>query len=476
MTIPHRTPREWRATNVTTINDLRQRLPQQLVLPDDPDWDAARAAWNLAVDQQPAAVAVPASTAEVVQVVDAARAAGLHIAAQATGHAAGALALRENTILLKTSRLNQVHIDTEARSARVGAGAVWLDVTAPASASGLAPLAGSSPNVGIAGYTLGGGLSWLSRRYGLAANSTTALEVVTADARARRIDAAHDPDLFWALRGGGGTFAVVTALELRLYPVPQLYAGWLVWAAEQAGTVLRAWLAWTATVPDEVSSTARLLQVPSAPHIPEPLRGRNLVVIDAAMLCDEDTGNDLLRELRRLRPELDTFTTAEPVHLSRLHMDPEDPIPVRLDHALLDHLDGGAIDALVSTVGPGTDSPLVVVELRHLGGALARPTLDAGALSTLEASFALHTGGVAAGPEAAAVVDTRSALLIKRLRAWDTGRRFLNFAETHPLDARSCYPAAAHQRLTEIKSHVDPNGLFLANPSIAASGPGSEGH
>jgi FAD/FMN-containing dehydrogenase len=229
---------------------LRSRLPDFFVLPGDPDWADARAAWNLAVSQRPAAVAYPATPDEVMVAVHAARTARWRIATQSTGHAAGAYDSLEGCVLLKTSRMNAVELDAATSSARVGGGAVWLDVTRPASRLGLAPLAGSSPNVGVTGYTLGGGLSWLARKYGLAANSVTAIEIVTADGQLRRVDHAEDAELFWALRGGGGNFGVVTALEFRLYPAAPLYAGWLVWPWERARQVLDAWREWLPGVPE----------------------------------------------------------------------------------------------------------------------------------------------------------------------------------------------------------------------------------
>jgi len=433
-----------------------------------PDWDAARAAWALAADQHPAAVAHPATPEEVAQVVNAARAAGLRVAAHTTGHGAGPLASPKLTdaILCKTSRLTGVEIDTTARHARVGAGTVWLDVTRPASQAGLAPLAGSSPDVGVAGYTLGGGLSWLGRRYGLAANSVTALELVTADGRHRRVDHHHDPELFWALRGGGGNFGVVTALEFTLYPVPELYAGWLVWPWEHARTVLSAWADWCAETPEAVTSTARLLQFPPAPEIPEPFRGRNMVAVEAAMLCDQAEGAKLLRGLRGLRPELDTFAMVPPVALSRLHADPEQPTLGLADQTLLAGLPEAGLDALLEVAGPDTGSTLTIVELRQLGGALARQAPGAGALATLDGSFVLCGLGIAPNPEATAVMQVGLTALFDRLRTWDTGRGYANFAESYPADTRTFFPPEVYQRLGQVKREVDPDGVFLANHPI----------
>ena len=197
-----------------------------VLTPADPGWDDARKAWNLAVDQRPAAIAVPTCESEVIAAVNFARHHGLRVAAQGTGHNAAPLGPLADTILVKTERMRRVSIDPVARIARVEAGVVWLEVVEAAARHGLAALAGSSPDVGVVGYTIGGGMSWLGRAYGLSANNVEAIEVVTADGRLVRADACTETDLFWALRGGG-SFGVVTAIELRLFPVTEVYAGLL---------------------------------------------------------------------------------------------------------------------------------------------------------------------------------------------------------------------------------------------------------
>ena len=445
----------------------------QLVKPGDERWDSARAAWNLAVDQQPAMVAQPANGDEVAAVVAFAREQGLRVAVQAEGHAAGALAgIGEDTLLLKTARMTGAEVDAERRRARVAAAAKWRDVSALASPQGLAGLSGSSAEVGVVGYSLGGGQGWLSRKYGLACNSVLAAELVTADGKLVRADRENEPDLFWALRGGGGNFGAVTALEFELFPVPELYAGMLAWPWERTADVLHAWREWVPGLPDEMGTWARILQVPPLPDIPEPVRGRQLVVVEAAYLGAENAAAELLRPLRELGPELDTCAAVPPVALGHLHMDPEDPVPFAGSGQMLDELPPAAIDAVVETAGPGSDSPLLSFELRLLGGALAESPPDAGALARLDQAFLTFGVGMVMNPDMGAAINGQLDLVAEALEQWDSGVKYANFVDV-PMDARMSYPPETFDRLQAVKRRYDPDDVFRANqpiPSAAAAG------
>jgi FAD/FMN-containing dehydrogenase len=455
-------------STTTTAHDfsaLRRKLTGAVTIPGDPAWDDARRAWNLHVDQRPVAVVEPETVADVVSVVDFARQHGLKVAAQGTGHNASALASLQDTILVRTHRMRVVDIDPVTCRARAQAGALWADVAVPASEYGLAALAGSSHDVGVVGYLLGGGLSWLARKYGLATNSVTAIQIVTADGRVRLVDGQHDPDLFWALRGGGGSFGVVTAIELRLYPIEEVYAGMLVFPWERAREVLGAWRAWTDTVPDEITTSARILQVPPLPDIPEPLRGRNLAIIDGAYTGDEADGAEVIAPLRALGPELDTFAMIGPAQLLQLHMDPPEPLPATGDGAMLDVVPVEAIDELVKVAGPGSGSPLLIVELRHLGGAVGREANHDAALAKLDGDYAFFALGIAPDEETAEAVAAHVDVVRGALTEWDAGRRYLNFSE-RPVDTRCAYSAKAYSRLRAVKTLVDPDDVMRANHPI----------
>jgi FAD/FMN-containing dehydrogenase len=437
-------------------------------LPGDPGYDSARVPWNVAVDQRPAAVVYPANADEVAAVVRAARTAGLRVAAQGTGHNAGPLGSLEDVVLVRTSAMTAVTVDPEARTARAEAGVLWDDVVQAVAAHGLMALHGSSPDVGVAGYSLGGGMGWYARRHGLQANSLTAVELVTPDGTLVRADADNEPDLFWALRGGGGNFGVVTALEFRLYPIETAYAGWLVWDGSQTREVLTRWSQWALTAPDDVTTSFRVINVPPIEEMPPPLRGRTIVVIDGAVLGDDAQAEEILAPLRELSPEMDNFTRQPAAALSRLHMDPEGPTPGVSSTLVLGELPAAAIDAFVATSGPGSGSTLIASELRQLGGALGRPHEGGGALSMVEGQFVYFGVAIAATPEMGQQGHADALRVAEALAPFGNGRQYLNFAEVQ-VDASDGYDAESYARLQRIRATVDPDGLMLANHRVAAA-------
>jgi hypothetical protein len=443
------------------LETLRTATTGDVFAPGDHGYDEARRAWNLAIDEWPAVVVVAESAADVAHAVRYARSRGMRIAPQGTGHGSEPLEPLEGAMLLRTVRMRSVRIDPAARTVRAEAGALWQDVTVPAGQHGLAALAGSSPNVGVTGYTLGGGMGWLARRYGLAANSVTAADIVTPDGRLRRADADHEPDLFWAIRGGGGSVGVVTALEMVLYPVRALYAGALFFPIQRAAEVLHAWRAWTGTVPDEITSLGRILRLPSVPEVPERLRGRTFALVEAAYLGDAGTGAELIQPLRQLGPELDTFAMIPAPALQQLHMDPDQPVPGQGDGAFLADFPAAAIDALVAAAGPDVGSPLASIEVRHLGGALARPAPGGGAQAKIDAQYGMFAGGFTPTPELAATVRGHAQAVKDALAAWHAGYDYYNFEET-PAAASAVLPAASYHRLQKIKASYDPDQAIIS--------------
>jgi FAD binding domain len=366
-----------------------------IVEPGDPGWDSARRPFDLAVDQQPAVVAIPSDDHGVVAAVHEARRRGLRVVPQCGGHGAARLGPLDDAMLLRTGGLAGVEIDARAHRARIKAGARWADLADPASFLGLAPAAGFDRQAGIVGTVLGDGMGWLARRHGLAADSVTAVEFVTAEGEQDRVSEISELPLD----------CVITALELQLHPAEDLYAGALFFPFERAAEVLQAWREWTATAPPEITSVGRLIQFADDHEVAELVRGRAYVLVEAALLGTEAEGAELLRPLRALRPELDTFTIVPPSALGHIHMAPERPLATLADDGLVGTLTAAAIDDLLAVAGPGSDSPLASVELRHAGGAL----------ETLQDGFFTHAAGTPIDTASAAAIEAQLALVAAAL-------------------------------------------------------------
>jgi FAD/FMN-containing dehydrogenase len=443
---------------------LTDRFTGRIVLPTDAEWATSRHAFNTALDLQPTIVAFPRSARDVSVIVDFAREEGLRIAPQATGHNPAPYGHLAGHVLVDVSELQEVSIDAARRRVRVGAGVKWEKVAPGLSEHGLAGLHGSSPDVGVAGYSLGGGMGWLARKYGLQANSVTALELVTADGRLVRADATHEPDLFWALRGGNGNFGVVTAIEFAVYPVEELYAGVMFFPFERSREVFKAWAALLPTFPEELMTWASILHFPEAPFVPEHLRGGSYAVVYGALLGDEREGRRLLRAIRDLGPEMDTFAMVPPSELGDLAMDPPDPLPYHTMHQMLEAPTPEMIDALMDASGPGSGSSLAMVQMRHLGGALARREPHAGARATLPGEVCLFGLGVTMDEASAAAVKASADALNAAALPYRAGD-YPNFVE-EPTDASRFFDEITWARLRAVKAHYDPTDLFRGNHHI----------
>ena len=381
------------------FSELQSRIHGRVLTEGDDGWDAARGTFNLTHDQRPAGLVRVANADDVVETVRYAARRGSASRPQGTGHNAGPIDGLEDALLLRTDSLQEVKIDVGARRARVGAGVRWGAVVDPASEAGLAPLSGSSRDVGVAGYSLGGGLGWLGRKHGLQANALTAVEIVTADGELRRIDHDNETDLFWAVRGGGGNYGVVTALEFDLFPAPEIYAGALFFPFERSLEVMQAWHEYvSAGLPDEISTWAKLLRFPPLEDMPEMVRGQSFAVIQTAYLGSEADGAELIRPLTDLGPAMNTFAMVEPGALSHLAMDPEDPVPYTSRGRIVSDMSAAGIDAVVEAT---VESP----EHRDDGAPRAgrRPRAAArrahGVRATLDGDYLVFALGAVFEPE-----------------------------------------------------------------------------
>ena len=397
-------------------------------LPGDAEYDVQRKSVIPTVDSRPLVVAEAYSRTDVQAAVRAAREYGVPIAVQATGH--GTRVPADGGVLLKTTQMTTVLVDPERRVAKVAPGARWGAVLEAAGQFGLAPLSGSSKDVGVTGYTLGGGVGWLARKYGFAADSVIRAEIVTADGRFVTASAEHHPDLFWAIRGGTGNFGIVTSLEFRLYPVRQVHAGIVYYGIDRAADILRRYREWTTTIPNELSTAVVLTRVPGTEQ--------RAVAIKVMYAGAADVAEHLLKPLfevagDRLAGELKTieYGAAAMGGTPARHLD------------FLDVLTDDVIDVL--TRFDDEDAP--TVEIRHWGGAMAHPGPGAGPVGHRDASYSL-------------IVDREMHGVLP-----DSGRTFVNFLGD-PGRADTAYSPENLRRLREVKRAYDPGNFFHLNANI----------
>lgn len=453
-------------SSVERAGALRDLCPERVFLPGDGGYDTGRTVWNLAVDQRPAAVAVPQTVEEVVTIVRASAEAGLRIAPQSTGHNAGPLNARslDDVVLMRLHELTGVSVDPSRRIARVSGGSLWRDVIAAAAPYGLTAAHGSAPDVSVAGYALGGGLSFYGRRHGLAANSVRAVEVVIADGSIVRATHTEQRELFWGIRGGGGNFGVVVALEIELLEYPSVYAGMLMWPQDAAHEAVHAWAKWTRGLPESVTTSLRMMNFPDLAHLPTSLRARRVVVVDGAILEPDDVAAELLRPLRDARPEGDAFTRIPAEAMLGVHMDPPAPVPAVSDHTVLRELPTEAVDAFLRAMASRDASSLFFGELRHLGGAMSRPRADGGVISYVPGEYMLFATANAPSNEAAAHARQAAARLCGSVRPWEAQTRVLNFDGVGS-DLSTVFGDSI-SRLTSLRDSVDPTHTFVANHSL----------
>nr|WSZ13603.1 FAD-binding protein [Streptomyces canus] len=408
-----------------------------------------------------------ADAGDVVAAVEFAGERGWPVAVMGTGH--GLSSVLEGGVLITTRRMAGVRIDARAGSAWLEAGVRWGQVVSEAARFGLAPLNGSAPHVGAVSYVLGGGLPLLGRTFGYAADRVRRMEVVTADGRLRMVSPEDDADLFFALLGGRDNFGVVTGLEIGLVPVARIYGGGLYFGGEHVEEVLSAWRAWTGTVPDTMNSSIALVPVPDAPGVPEPLRGKYVAHVRIAHTGPADEGERLVAPLKAVAPRLlETLGEMPYTDSAAIHSDPPVPMPWYAEVAMLDDLAPSDASLIFKTVGP--DAPVMcVTEVRHLGGALARPQGASNAIGHRDARYMLYVLSPLMGPFTPETVRPVQRQLFDAVASRTQGR-FLNFMgigdNAGPEQVRTAYDAQTHERLTRLKAVHDPSNTFRANYNL----------
>jgi hypothetical protein len=439
-----------------------------VLVPGADDYAEEIAAYNLAYARCPAVVVGATKPADISSAIRFAARQDVPVGVLATGH--GVSQPGNGAVLVTTRRMNAVTVDPAARVARVEAGARWHQVIDAAAPHGLAALNGSSPLVGVVGYTTGGGLSpVLGRSQGWAADHVRAIEIVTADGRLVRATADRDSELFWAVRGGKDNFGIVTALEFDLFSVPRLYGGGLYFPGKFAADVLHAYRSWAATLPTEMTASVALLRLPPLTTVPEPLHGKLTVHVRIAYLGTAADGERLVAPIREIGPAImDTVAEMPYQQVGAIHADPPVPAPVYEGSARLAEFPEAAVDAILDSAGTCADSPLAIVEVRQLGGALGRPPEVANAVPGRNAAFQVFACGVGGTMEAPFIYAGMDEVF-RGLKRWTIPEGTLNFLSARDIEPQSVAAAFGkdiHDRLTVIKRAYDPANLFRVNHNI----------
>lgn len=444
----HRSPAD-------SLTALAGSLTGRLTLPGDEAYDAERSPWNLSVDQRPAAVAHPAGVDDLRAILAAARDSGATVAVQPSGH--GASSALEGAILTRTAAFDRLEIDADARLAVIGAGVQWGAVIDALSGTGLAVPSGTNRAVGAAGYTLGGGHSWISRSAGLGAQSLRAAWILRPDGTHERVDDASDPDTMWALRGAGGVVGIVTELELELFDAPTLHGGSLTFDAADGPAVLRALRDVAADAPAGLNVFVSSMRMPDAPMLPEAVRGKSFVTVEALGLSAADLGAlDAVRAAAT--PQHEQLGPTSQAAMAAASMEPTDPSPSRGGSIALERLEDATIDALFAFHAEPAQQALVGINLRMLGGALDAPLRPA--FATLEGARWLAMGlapqfpGMPPEPGAASLAG-----LDALLRPGASERMVPTFLEAGGTLERCASPDDL-ARLRAIRAAADPGGVL----------------
>lgn len=435
------------------FSELGSRTTGTVAVPGEEAYDALVSPWNLAIPVRPAAVLAARTAQDVVEAVRFAARHGLHVTPQATGH--GPMAELVTELLVTTAGLDECVVHPEGW-ARVGAGVKWLRVVEAAAPHGLAPLSGSITDVGIVGYTTGGGLGPMARTYGLAIDKVRAIEVVTGDGELRRATPTEHPELFLGLRGAKGMLGIVTAIEFDLVRQPTFYGGSLWFDGDDAATVIERWLHWSDDLPELATTSIALFQLPAMPGVPPELADRLALSVRYVWTGDAEEGERRFAEIRGAAPVLLDDVALKPyTAIDSVHTDPLDPTPAYEAAAVLTDFPSEAVEALLALTGPGAESPQVLVEVRQMGGATARAGDHPSAFSSRDVAYSLLTVGIAGVPG----VEAHADAVLEAMEPWTGGHRLPNFTFT-PEEYADAFDELTLARLRRAVRTYDPDGVM----------------
>ena len=454
---------------VQELESLRARLSGQVLTPRDADYDTARQTWNLTVNQHPALIVLAKTSKDVAETIRFPDARDLGVAVKATGH--GTLRAADGSLLIVTSQMTDVIVNAAAGTAWISAGAKWGHVLEQTQALGLAPLLGSSPDVGAVGYTLGGGMGWLARKYGLSADSVNRFELITANGEMVNASATENADLFWGLRGGGGNFGVVTGMDIQLCPVTTVYGGNLFYPIHKAKDVYSHYRRWIANAPDELTSSMVLMNFPPFPSVPEFLRGQSFVIVRGCYSGPVEQGEELVKHWRTWQaPLVDDFKAMPFSQVATISNDPLDPMSSHSSGAWLKDISDETVDILIRYAVPRNGPPLLTfAEVRHTGGAISRVDSQSAAYGNRDAQHILQVVGSAPTPEVHAAVRQHISQLKRALTPHLHGGVYLNFLEGSEArkSTRAGFSQETYRRLEALKAKYDPKNRFSHSYDIS---------
>lgn len=453
---------------MTQLHEIRSRFAGELITPEDPAYEAARRVWNGMIDRRPALIARCAGESDVRVALAFARTLRLPIAVRGGAHNVAGNATVDGGVVIDLSRMKEVRVDAEKRVASAGPGLTWGELDAKTQAHGLAVTGGLISTTGIAGFTLGGGIGWLMRKHGLTVDNLLAAEMVTADGKTVRASEKENAELFWALRGGGGNFGIVTRFEYRLHPVAQVIGGLALYPAQRAGAILRYFREICETAPDELTPMFAFLSAPPAPFVPEHLRLKPVVAIVLCWCGDAAEGERVVRPIKSFGPPAVDLIGPLPYAALQSMLDAGAPAGLQnyWKSSFLEAPGDAAIEVMVEHAARAR-SPLSQVHLHLLGGAMARVPQDATAFAHRDAAFAMNIVGMWQDPAENAIHTRWVREFAEAMAPHAASGVYVNFLGDEGEDrVRAAYGPRTHARLVEVKTKYDPENAFRLNQNI----------
>jgi FAD/FMN-containing dehydrogenase len=450
-----------------SMQELAASLHGELVLPDTPDYESARGVWNGAADRHPALIVRPVNVADVITAINFAREQDLEVSVRSGGHSLAGYGTNDGGLVIDLSLMKAITVDPERRIARIEPGLTWGEVASTLQPHGLALTSGDTSSVGVGGLLLGGGIGWMVRKHGLAIDRLRAVELVTADGETLRASADENAELFWGLRGGGGNFGVATAFEVNLHPAGMVLGGAVFYDAAEAESILRAYARYAASAPDELTTIAMFMAAPPAPFIPPEKQGTAVVALLVCYTGDLAEGARVVAPLRTLGTPIADVISPMP-YPAMFAMTQEATIR-GLQHTVRSLFLRALSDDVIHTIveeAVAIVSPMTLVQVRVLGGAMSRVPADATAFAHRDKQALVMATSFAPPSADAEPARVRTEQIWQALRPYAAGV-YVNFlGDEGEQRVHEAYPPATYARLAALKKRYDPTNLFRLNQNI----------